>query len=89
MGHLALSSRCRVFTRHDTKACVAIRVRVGEPLTVGTEDKEWPGWLWYDGRGRDGWVPVEYLHALDGGFEAARDYDATELRVEVGDCLTL
>jgi uncharacterized protein YgiM (DUF1202 family) len=53
----------------------------GDELRLIRADPEWPGWLFcQDSSGRQGWVPLSYLHG-DDILTLTRDYDATELTV--------
>src|SRR5262249_3958009 len=41
-----------------------IDVNTGEIVVLGKTDPEWPGWQWCtDGRGKSGWVPIEWIEA--------------------------
>lgn len=65
-----------------------IAVRAGEPIAVGREDDEYPGWIWCtDKRGRSGWVPLTIVDRQAG--VARQDYSALELSVEPGELLTV
>ena len=65
-----------------------VAFRAGEPITLGREDDEYPGWIWCtDSRGRSGWVP---LTIVDREAAVARqDYSALELSVEPGALLMI
>ena len=80
-----VAGRRRVVAAYEPQARVPITMVAGEPLAVGREDDEWPGWRWCTNRaGVSGWVPASYLHEAGAGFVAACDYDARELAVAAG-----
>lgn len=67
-----------------------IVLRKGEPVTTGKTDDEWPGWIWCTSvDGKSGWVPVAVLERDGDNTRAARDYNARELNVRVGDKLSI
>jgi len=62
----------------------------GEKLGVISKPSEWEGWVWCikpDGTSR--WVPESYVHREGDHCVAQRDYESTELSVEVGELLSL
>ena len=82
--------RCRAIARHEPAPREPIRVRANEPLTIGREDDEWPGWVWCTtATSVSGWLPLAYLRATGEGIVAICDYNATELPAEVGDHLQI
>lgn len=66
-----------------------LTLKVGDEVRVGEVDRTWPGWVWAsDGRGRDGYVPLEFLEALTAGrHEVIEDFDPTVLTIRRGDRL--
>ncbi len=67
-----------------------ISVKKGDPVAVGKQDTEWPGWVWCTDRGGvEGWVPEQYLERLDDRGKMLRDYNAIELSIRQGERLTL
>ena len=63
-----------------------IDIRAGEPIVIGHEDPEWPGWRWCtDPRGKSGWTPSQYLDSST----ILHDFTARELTIEQGDRVTL
>lgn len=61
----------------------------GETLAVEDRETQWPGWLWGEHPGgQAGWVPDVYLQRDGDRGTLVRDYDATELTVDVGEELT-
>lgn len=69
-----------------------IEFRLHDQLEVGSEDIEYPGWIWvWTPDGNEGWAPKEYIEFRD-GFKrgiAKSDYCARELDVKVGDRLQI
>jgi len=66
-----------------------LSLKTGDEVTVGDVDRTWPGWVWAsDGGGRDGYVPAEFLRALEGGrHQVIEDFDPTVLTIRRGDRL--
>ena len=65
-----------------------IVVRAGQKLRIEDRQTEWPGWIWcMDDRGKGGWIPEAYIDRNEGIGFMRRDYDATELTVEIGEKL--
>jgi len=76
----------RVASRHRPPDRAPIRVNTGDQVRVGERDDEWPAFVLLtmpdDG---SGWVPSRHLAVSGGGKAvAARDYDTTELDVDIG-----
>jgi hypothetical protein len=66
----------------------ALSVKVGDRVTLGHEDDEWPGWIWcVPANGPSGWLPKQKLTLTDDGMAATMtvDYDTRELTVAKGD----
>lgn len=56
-----------------------------DPVAVGHEDPEQPGWWWCRGAdGREGWVHGSFLLCDGATSRLARRYDAAELSVAAG-----
>ena len=68
-----------------------IEFDVGEHLTLGEEDDEYPGWIWVTSDvGKQGWAPVQYVEQLgDKVGEGLRRYTARELNTEVGQIVSV
>ncbi|MEW6050542.1 MAG: SH3 domain-containing protein [Candidatus Zixiibacteriota bacterium] len=65
-------------------------VSENEIVEVGRRDSEYQGWLWCTAKsGKSGWVPEKYLEWKGDKGIMSRDYDATELTVDVGECVTV
>ena len=65
-----------------------IQVDRGDPLIVGEEDSEYPGWIWCENQyGKRGWVPDDCIETLGSESRARYDYSAVELRARQGERL--
>ena len=62
----------------------------GEQVSLGAYDTMWPNFVWCTTRqGKSGWVPEAYLAQQGTTGILLREYDATELSVDVGEELTI
>ena len=60
----------------------------GAVLKLRQHADEQPGWIYaVSPNNREGWVPRQWLRIEGGQATLLRDYDATELNLEVGDQL--
>ncbi len=80
--------RFLVIEAHEPDEPDSLTLFAGERLQFERRPTEWEGWLWVRSRdGQTGWVPEAWVEQ-DGTFCVMnRDYDSTELTVEVGDYL--
>jgi len=77
---------CRVVAAYRSPYSDPLVLTKGERLAIGEKESPWPGWVWcMDGEGKSGWVPEAYVRRRGGACTMRRDYDATELSVEVGE----
>jgi len=78
----------RVIKAHESEFPNPIKVKAGAKVSVEDRETIWAGWLWCrtDG-GVEGWVPSGYVDRNGNSGTMRRDYDATELTVEIGDIL--
>jgi hypothetical protein len=64
-----------------------IKLKVGDAVHIEKwepKDSEWAGWVFCaDQRGVKGWVSEKYLRVNEDAAIVTRDYDATELAVEL------
>ncbi len=63
---------------------------VGERLQIGERDSDWEGWVWCtnsDGQSR--WVPENFIEPHGDSCTALRDYESTELNVQIGEVLKM
>jgi hypothetical protein len=81
-----MSQPARVVADYVPVYADPIRVQAGDPVAVGGEDLEFPGWRWCTSRdGRAGWVPVELIDFAGAVPTIMRAYSAVELRVIVNE----
>jgi len=67
-----------------------IVMKAGDYLQVEDRQTEWAGWVWcVHPNGKSSWVPKKFLQREGDTAYATRDYDATELTVEVGQKLEI
>ena len=94
----------KVTTSYKSPYPDPIKLRAGDTVAVFQKDTEWPGWLWCRSTiGKEGWVPEKYLRKIGNAspvtsarqmstsdaYQAARDYDATELTVAKDELIEL
>ncbi len=75
---------------YEERNSEALHLAPGDAVTIGPEDRAWPGWVWAVGaNGRGGYVPKEILR-IDGNDRATamESFDPTVLAVRRGDHLT-
>ena len=81
---------CRVKVPHLSDFPNPLILRSGETLEVSDRESEWPGWIWCTNQqGTSGWAPGNYLTQHGDTWRANRDYDATELSVQIGEILKM
>lgn len=85
------SMQARVIRDYHTQYANPIRFAIGEIVTLGARDTEWPAFIWtITADGNAGWAPFDWLKPLgDDRAEAMRDYSAQELDVAIGDDVVL
>lgn len=64
-----------------------MRVAVGDEVTVGERDTQWPAFVFVTARHGSGWVPERFLSRRAGSALVRVAYDTTELPTAVGDRL--
>lgn len=80
--------RFRVIKAHEPDETEPLTLFAGEQLQFERRPTEWEGWLWVRSKdGQMGWVPEAWVEAEGRFCVMTRDYDSTELAVEVGDYL--
>ncbi len=60
---------------------------VGDEVTVGDRDQEWPAFVFVTTPRGSGWVPARHLTSSSASAVVVEAYDTTELPTEVGDDL--
>lgn len=81
--------RATVLHDHEVPGRPPIRLAVGDPVTVGARDTQWPAFVLVTTPTGEGWVPARYLTAASKGAAMATAYDTTELAVVAGDEVTV
>ncbi|MFG2100998.1 SH3 domain-containing protein [Micromonospora echinaurantiaca] len=88
MAEWSAGQRVRLVQDHRAPDRPALRVKIGDVVTLGKNDEEtWPAFIWaVDAAGVGGWVPERYFRRLDeaGAAEVVHDYDTTELSADEG-----
>lgn len=62
-----------------------IRVEVGERVTVGDRDNEWPAFVFVTAQTGSGWIPEHHLDRQDASALVTEAYETTELPTEEGE----
>ena len=81
-----------VIKEHTSSYTNPIEFSVDDLLEIGTEDQEYPGWIWVKvPDGNEGWAPKEYIELLDHSKQgvAKSNYCARELDVKIGERLQI
>lgn len=74
-------------TAHQIPSRPPIQIAVGDEVTVGDRDQEWPAFVFVTTSKGSGWVPARHLSTSSGSAVVVDAYDTTELPTEVGDDL--
>ena len=64
-------------------------VKIGETVTVGKKDTEWPFAWCTDSDGKSGWLPLKCLSDQPGTASCLYDYSTAELSVSLGEEVTI
>jgi hypothetical protein len=79
--------RVRAIEAHAVSERPPIRVAVGDAVSVGERDTDWPAFVFVTAGNGAGWVPSRYLSSDSGDAVVAVAYDTAELATEIGDVL--
>src|SRR4051812_46201034 len=79
--------RVHATERHVPSERPPIRIALGDSVTVGERDTDWPAFVFVTAESGAGWVPSRYLSGEAGRVDVVVAYDTTELATEVGDLL--
>lgn len=76
----------RVIKSYITPYPDPLKLKKGDVIKIDrAKTSEWPGWIWgTTGKGKSVWFPQSYLRIENNEAVLLRDYDATELSVEIG-----
>ena len=78
-----------VTTEHKSNYPNPLNLSKGTVVKTERKESEWAGWLWCITDDNKGWIPDSYLIIDENETVVIKDYDATELNVEIGDKLGL
>lgn len=82
--------QCRVIEEYKSPYTDPLIINKGEILSIGEKESEWSGWIWCTNKfGKSRWVPENYLEINGNKAKMSRDYNATELSVNVGEELDI
>ena len=82
--------KCRVISAYEVAYPDPLIIKVGEELTVGANDTQWPGFVWCTNKaGQGGWVPESYFERMGNIGIVRYDYEATELAASVNEELIM
>lgn len=82
--------KCRVIKAYESDYTEPWYMSEGERLKIGDRDSEWAGWVWCtNSEGESRWVPECYVQSQGDTCTALRDYESTELSVQVGDVMLM
>jgi len=82
--------KCRVIEEYKSPYTDPLIFNKGEILSIGEKESEWSGWIWCTNKiGESRWVPENYLEIKGNKAKITRDYNATELSVNVGEELII
>ena len=82
--------RARLTADHAPPPGEEIRVYPGDPLRIGEESPEYPGWLrCTTAAGRSCWIPEAYVRWRGSRGTVLTEYDSRELSARAGDVVAL
>jgi len=70
---------------HEVPARNPIRLKPGDEVTIGEQDRQWPAFAFVTSSSGQGWVPSRHLSATDGAASVITPYDTTELALAAGE----
>lgn len=87
--HPPLPTRCRVRADHVVPERAPHRFEVGDPVTIGTRDTEWPAFVFVTAERGSGWVPARHIDMAAAPPTMRTAYDTQELPASKGDTVHL
>jgi hypothetical protein len=72
---------------HEIPDRPPLRLEVGDRVTVGERDREWPAFVFVTSRNGSGWVPERHLDRRGTSGVVTEEYDTTELPTREGEQL--
>jgi len=83
-----MPERYRVIEAYQPEFPDPWTARKGDRLSFERTETEWAGWIWCtSSSGKGAWVPENWVQIDGDSCVMRRDYNATELAVEVGEVL--
>jgi len=80
----------RVIKAYQTAYAEPWCISIGEQILIGDRDTEWEGWVWCTNSvGESRWAPEIFFERHGDIYIALRDYESTELSVQVGEILLI
>ena len=77
---------CKVISDYKSPYIDPLKIRKAEILRIGNKESEWPGWVWCTNKkGKQRWVPRNYMDIQGNTGIMLQDYEATELNVSTVD----
>jgi hypothetical protein len=77
--------RVKATVAHQIPSRSPIQLAVGEEVTAGDRDQEWPAFVFVTTPRGSGWVPARHLTSSSASAVVVEAYDTTELPTEVGE----
>ena len=77
--------RTRAVRDHRIPERAPLKLAVGERVTAGDRDTEWPEFVFVVGARGEGWVPARHLSGDHGEVMVLTEYDTTELSIDSGE----
>lgn len=86
---LPTPTSCRVRADHAVPERAPHRFEVGDPVSVGTRDTEWPAFVFVTAEQGSGWVPARKIDMAAATPTMRAAYDTQELPASEGDTVYL
>ncbi len=85
-----IGKKCRAIEDYNSPYTDPLIINKGKILTIVEKESEWKGWICCINKmGESRWVPENYLEIKGNKAKITRDYNATELSVNVGEELAI
>jgi hypothetical protein len=76
-----------VRSAHEIPQRAPLQLAVGERVSVGERDHQWPEFVFVTCARGEGWVPARHLSASSGEAVVHAAYDTAELPTQIGETL--
>jgi hypothetical protein len=77
--------KARAVSGHEVPTREPIRLELGDEVTVGERDTQWPAFVFVTAASGEGWVPSRHLSADSGTASVITPYNTKELDLAAGD----